>query len=298
MHTGGAVGTMTGSGATHRVLLLGGTGEARELAAVLVARGVPVISSLAGRVSSPRLPMGEVHVGGFGGAAGLAEYLRSESISAVVDATHPFAARITAHAVVATRATNPAPCPARPSPGEAWPDHSGVGEKAHIPDGEGLPDHGGVPLLVLRRPQWRAQAGDRWVRVADIFSAAVHLARYPAGARVLLTTGRQETAAFAELPQRFWLRAVEAPDGPLPEHCDIILDRGPFTLDAERELMRHMDVLVTKNSGGPMTAAKLTAAREQGTEVIMIERPPLPDGVPVVQQVAEAVDWLEERLRA
>ncbi|GAA3619866.1 cobalt-precorrin-6A reductase [Kineosporia mesophila] len=272
---------MTRSGAAHwsrRVLILGGTGEARELAAALVARGIPAISSLAGRVSSPRLPVGEVRVGGFGGAAGLAEYLRSERIFAVVDATHPFAARITANAVIATQATTPPP------------DRPSLGEILH--------DHGGVGFLVLRRPGWQARAGDRWVRVADMSSAAAHLSHYPAGARVLLTTGRQETAAFAALPQRFWLRAVEAPDGPLPERCDIILDRGPFTLDAERELLRHMDVLVTKNSGGPMTAAKLTAARERGIEVVMVERPPLPGGIPVVQQVTEAVDWLDERLGA
>ncbi|MBT0772214.1 cobalt-precorrin-6A reductase [Kineosporia sp. J2-2] len=245
--------------AQRRVLVLGGTGEGRGLASGLTAQGIAVTSSLAGRVSSPRLPEGEVRVGGFGGVEGLTEYLTAQGFSAVVDATHPFAARITANAAAACRAT-------------------------------------GTPLLVLHRPPWQPQPGDRWTSAPDIPGAAALLEATPATTRVLLTTGRQETRAFAPLPQHFWLRAVEPPDGPLPEHCRIILDRGPFTLDAERKLLHEnrIDVLVTKNSGGPMTAAKLAAAREAGVGVIMVERPPLPPGVPTVSAVESALSWLRD----
>ncbi|GAB6901720.1 cobalt-precorrin-6A reductase [Kineosporia succinea] len=235
-----------------RVLILGGTGEGRELAAALTASGVSVVSSLAGRVSSPRLPPGDVRVGGFGGVTGLRGFLVDEGISAVVDATHPFAERITANAAEAAE---------------------------------------GVPLLILSRPAWVAQPGDRWNGVPTLEAAADRVAGTDASSNIMLTTGRQETAPFAPLPQRFWLRAVETPDGPLPRRCEVILDRGPFTLDGERELLAGKDILVTKNSGGPMTAAKLTAARELGLEVVMVERPPLPEGVPVVHDVRSAVDW-------
>ncbi|GAB3239545.1 cobalt-precorrin-6A reductase [Kineosporia babensis] len=240
-----------------KVLVLGGTGEGRTLAAELVTLGLTVISSLAGRVSSPRLPAGEVRIGGFGGAAGLAEFLAREEISAVVDATHPFAAGMTANAAQACAGT--------------------------------------VPLLILRRPAWVPEPGDKWTLVPDIPSAAAILSETSPDTVVLLTTGRQETAAFAPLPQSFILRAVETPDGPLPKRCEVILDRGPFTLEGERELFasRNVQKLVTKNSGGPMTAAKLTAARERGIEVIMVERPPLPLGVPSVTGIDAARSWLE-----
>ncbi len=207
-----------------KVLILGGTGEGRLLASELMTGGLSVVSSLAGRVSSPRLPVGDLRVGGFGGAAGLAEYLRTEGIFAVVDATHPFAERITANAAAACRTTE-------------------------------------TPLLVLHRPAWHPAPGDNWTLTPDIPAAAAQIAPLPPHTNVLVTTGRQETSAFAGLPQRFIMRAVERPDGELPDHCEILLDRGPFTLEGERRLFAAKDVhkLVTKNSGGPMTAAKLTA---------------------------------------
>lgn len=245
--------------ATGTVLILGGTAEARRLATTLHEQRVDVVSSLAGRVPDPVLPRGEVRVGGFGGADGLAGYLTGRGVRAVVDATHPFAARITANAVDACART-------------------------------------GTPLVVLRRPAWRPQAGDSWLCVPDQAAAASSLTAFGHDARVFLSTGRQGVAAFRDCPQRFWLRAVGPPDdADLPSRCEVILQRGPFTLDGERRLFNstHVDVLVSKNSGGPMTAAKLTAARDLGIPVVMVERPPLPPGVRAMTGVEEAVADLQ-----
>jgi precorrin-6A/cobalt-precorrin-6A reductase len=238
-----------------RILILGGTGEARELAAALVAAGIDVVSSLAGRVRDPRLPEGPVRIGGFGGADGLAAFVRAEAITAVVDATHPFATGITASA---TRAAGQA----------------------------------GIPLLVLRRPEWDADPS--WAVVADIGAAAAAVRDW-AGDSVFLTTGRRDLAAFAgDSAHRFLVRTVDPPDGPVPARMTLLMDRGPYTVEAEHALMREHDVglLVTKNSGGPMTAAKLRAARELGVQVVMVARPPLPVGCTVVTTVAEAVGWV------
>lgn len=235
------------------VLILGGTAEARSLAALLVDR-VPVVSSLAGRVRSPSLPVGEVRIGGFGGVAGLVSYLR-EGVSCVVDATHPFAAGMSAHAAQACALT-------------------------------------GVPLVILRRPGWTESAGDRWTRVPSLARAAEALPG--TGSRVFLTTGRQDLATFAGLDLWFLVRSVDPPDPPVPQRMLSILDRGPFTVAGERELMvtHGIDVLVTKDSGGPLTAAKLTAARAQGIPVVMVDRPPLPPGVPVVGTPDAAAAWV------
>jgi precorrin-6A/cobalt-precorrin-6A reductase len=239
-----------------RLLILGGTGEARELAAALSAvPGLSVVSSLAGRVGDLRLPAGDLRVGGFGGAAGLAAWLRTERVDAVVDATHPFAARITASAIEASRSA-------------------------------------GVPLLVLRRPGWEPVPGDRWQWVDSLPEAAAALDRE----RVFLTIGRQGVASFASCDsQWFLIRCVEPPAPPLPARHEVLLDRGPFTVDGERTLLRRHEigVLVTKDSGGPMTAAKLTAARELGLPVVVVRRPPLPVSAgPVVSTVPDAVAWV------
>ena len=244
-----------------RVLVLGGTAEARRLAEELVAEGaVHVVSSLAGRVRDPHLPPGEVRVGGFGGAAALAARLREAGFAAVVDATHPFAARITAHAAEAAAAT-------------------------------------GTPLVVLRRPGWTAAPGDRWHRVPDL-DAAARVLEDPGvtrGTRVLLTVGRRGVAAFAGNRQWFLLRAVDPPDGPLPERTEVLRARGPFTVDGELRLMteHRIDVVVTKDSGGDATSAKLAAARRLGLPVVVVDRPPLPAGVAAVASVAEARARLE-----
>ncbi|WP_412752043.1 cobalt-precorrin-6A reductase [Krasilnikovia sp. M28-CT-15] len=221
------------------MLILGGTSEGRALAAACAdLSGLHVTSSLAGRTSAPLRPAGELRVGGFGGVDGLISYLRSERIGAVVDATHPFAATMSAHAVAAAA-------------------------------------RAGVPLLVLRRPGFVARPGDDWHRVPSTSAAA---GLVPAlGQRVFLTTGRQSIAAFAGVGGCWFLsRSVEPPQPPVPPRLDVVLDRGPFTVEGERALLdRHrIDVLVTKDSGG--TAPKLDAARERGIPVVMIDRPPVP----------------------
>ncbi len=244
------------------VLLLGGTAEARQLASALHGRaGLAVTSSLAGRVAVPLLPPGDVRIGGFGGVDGLRRWLRDNAVDAVVDATHPFAPAVTDHAVAATAALD-------------------------------------VPLLVLRREGWRAGPGDRWHRVPDAAAAAALLPGL--GRRVFLATGRGSLAAFAGL-DRCWflLRAVDPPPPPLPVHHHLLLDRGPFTADAERALLREhrVEVVVSRDSGGAMTAAKLVAARELGLPVVLLDRPPAP-AVPTVATVDDAVRWLVARCAA
>ncbi|GHH44449.1 cobalt-precorrin-6A reductase [Lentzea cavernae] len=227
------------------ILILGGTGEARELAS-----RVPAVSSLAGRVSAPRLPVGEVRIGGFGGVDGLVRWLRDNDVHAVVDATHPFARQITANAFEACSQV-------------------------------------GVPFLVLRRPGFTPADGWRWV------DGVAEAARDLPGERVFLTTGRQDLAEFAACPQWFLARMVEPPEPPMPHRIEVLLSRGPFTVDGELELMRsrEIDVLVTKDSGGSMTSAKLEAARQLGVPVVVVRRPPLPPAE-TVADVDAAVRWL------
>jgi precorrin-6A/cobalt-precorrin-6A reductase len=243
-----------------RILILGGTGEARELAAELVAANADVISSLAGRVQNPRLPEGAVRIGGFGGAEGLAAFLRAEGITHLVDATHPFAEGITANAALAAA-------------------------------------EAGVPRLVLRRPDWAADPA--WQSVADIRAAASVVARWP-GEGVFLTTGRRDLAAFAaDDRHRFLVRTVDPPDGPVPPRMTLILDRGPYTVAGESALIREhrIGLLVTKNSGGAMTAAKLAAARDLGVQVVVVARPPLPPGSTEAATVPKVLRWLETTRR-
>lgn len=239
-----------------KVLVLGGTGEARRLAAALDAEpGLEVVSSLAGRLREPVMPVGVSRVGGFGGPDGLAAWLGAEQVGAVVDATHPFAASITTAAVTACGRT-------------------------------------GVPLLVLRRPGWTAGPGDDWYRVPTPAAAADALAGL--GERVFLTTGRSGLAVFAGLTAHWFLiRAVDPPAPPLPARNELLLDRGPFTVEGERALFlgHRIQVLVTKDSGGPMTGAKLVVARELGLPVVVQDRPPAPDAE-TVATVDEAVAWL------
>ncbi|MFE5829979.1 cobalt-precorrin-6A reductase [Streptomyces sp. NPDC056488] len=232
------------------VLILGGTTEARALAGLLHPR-VRVTSSLAGRVARPRLPEGEVRIGGFGGADGLAAWIGEHAVDAVIDATHPFAERISFNAALATAT-------------------------AH------------VPLLALRRPGWVPEGGDDWHGVDSLMEAAAALDGL--GDRVFLTTGRMGLAAFADRPEWFLVRSVDAPEAPVPARTEVLLDRGPFTLDGERELLRRhrVDVLVTKDSGGAATAPKLTAAREAGVPVVVVRRPPVPEGVRTATTPEEA----------
>jgi len=236
------------------ILVLGGTAEARELAAALDAQDVPVTSSLAGRVANPRLPAGAVRIGGFGGREALADWLREHAVRALVDATHPFAERISASAAEAAAAA-------------------------------------GVPLLRLERPGWRERDGDDWHWVDDLDAAAAAIPGL--GERVFLTTGRQGLASFAATDAWFLVRCVDPPEPPLPQRHEILLDRGPYTLAGERALIQQhrLDVVVTKDSGGEHTVAKLDAARERGLPVIVVRRPPRPD-VPAVATTEEALAWV------
>jgi precorrin-6A/cobalt-precorrin-6A reductase len=239
---------------TGRVLVLGGTGEARQLATALVAEGVDVLSSLAGRVADPLLPPGEVRVGGFGGAEGLTAWLQEWPVTAVVDATHPFAATMTASAATAAGLT-------------------------------------GTPLLRLQRPGWTPGPGDDWRWVDSPADAALAVAGFGS---VFLTTGRQSLGAFAGLGGRCLVRSVDPPAPPLPGRTSVVLARGPFTVEEELDLMRRhaVEVVVTKDSGGSMTAAKLRAARELGLPVVLVRRPPQPPGLTAVATVDEAMAWL------
>jgi len=241
-----------------RLLLLGGTTEALTLAGRLAeAPGLEVISSLAGRTVAHRLPPGRVRVGGFGGVAGLKAFLAAESIGRVIDATHPFAATISRHAATAC---------------------------AEV----------GVPRLQVLRPAWQPGPGDRWIAVPDMAAAAAAL---PGLARTaFLAVGRQELAAFAGLKGvRLVVRMVEAPAGALPlEQSEVILARGPYGVADEAALFARygIEAVVSKNSGGDATVAKLTAARQCGLPVVMIRRPAPPPGEPV-PTIEEALSWLD-----
>jgi len=243
------------------ILVLGGTAEARELAGALDAEGVRVTSSLAGRVSRPRLPAGEVRIGGFGGPEALARWLTEHGVAAMIDATHPFAERISASAATACA-------------------------------------QAGIPLLRLQRPGWSAGPGDDWHWVANLDAAAAAISSL--GERVLLTTGRQGLPAFAGVHDAWFLvRCVEQPDPPLPPRHELLLDRGPYTVDGELALVdqHRVELVVTKDSGGAHTEAKLEAARRRGLPVIVVRRPSRPD-VPTVSTVADALAWARERAHA
>jgi precorrin-6A/cobalt-precorrin-6A reductase len=233
---------------THRILILGGTTEARQLAGKLAARA-SVTLSLAGRTESPVAQGVPVRTGGFGGADGLADYLRKEPIDLLIDATHPYAAQISANAAQAARVA-------------------------------------GVPILALRRPGWEPVEGDRWTEVITSGDAARALGLAPR--RVFLALGRQEVAAFEAAPQHHYLvRSVDAiePKLAVPD-ASYLLARGPFREAEERALLekQRIDVVVSKNSGGEATYGKIAAARALGLEVVMIQRPVLPD-VPAAESV-------------
>jgi precorrin-6A/cobalt-precorrin-6A reductase len=236
-----------------RVLLLGGTAEARALAKTLHPQ-VDIVSSLAGRVPDPALPVGPVRIGGFGGVDGLRRWLQHERVDAVVDATHPFATTITAHAA------------------EVCADLK-------------------LPHLVLARPAWDPR--DALVVASDT-QAAETISRQGYW-RVFLTTGRSGVNAFAGSDAWFLIRAVTAPDAALlPRRHELLLSRGPYHYDDELTLLREhrIDALVTKNSGGEMTRAKLDGAAALSIPVVMVQRPPLPAGVATVDSVKDAAEWV------
>jgi precorrin-6A/cobalt-precorrin-6A reductase len=248
-----------------RLLVLGGTAEAAALARAASARfgeAVEITTSLAGRTARPAPLPGHVLIGGFGGPGGLAAHLRQHGVDRLIDATHPFATRISGAARLAC--------------GEA-----------------------GVPRLLLRRPPWRRHPLDRWIEVDGMADAAAAVARV--GRRAWLTVGASEIACFsAAMKVHFLVRLVDPPHRPLPlRDCEVILGRGPFTLaDERRRIAQHaIDVLVCKASGGAATEAKLIAARDLELPVIMVRRPPDEPGE-AVETVDAALDWLAAPLHS
>lgn len=240
-------------GSAMRILVLGGTTEAAALAQGLAADGLDAVYSYAGRTAAPAGQPIPVRVGGFGGAGGLAAFMAEGGFTHLVDATHPFAAQISANAVQAAA-------------------------------------QAGVPLIALERPAWQPGPGDDWTRVPGIADAAAAL---PADPRcVFLAIGRQQLDAFAGLPHRWVLRLVDDVPAPLPGAA-VIADRGPFTVAGDRTLMqRHgVQIVVAKNAGGTGAAAKLAAARALRLPVVMVDRPAVPPR-PVTASVAEVMGWL------
>jgi precorrin-6A/cobalt-precorrin-6A reductase len=244
-----------------RILILGGTTQARRLAQRLGERAdMAVTVSLAGRTAAPAAQGAPVRIGGFGGGEGLAQYLSTERVDALIDATHPYAAIISANAAAAAAATR-------------------------------------VPLLALRRPPWAPFPGDRWIEVADAAAAVEALGEAPR--RVFVTLGKTEIGTFAQAPQHYYLvRSVEPVDPPLAvPHASYVTGRGPFTeSDDQALLVAHaIDVVVAKNSGGSATYGKIAAARMLSLPVILLRRPLLPE-VATVETVEDVVTWLDHAI--
>ncbi|MGB8703179.1 MAG: cobalt-precorrin-6A reductase [Thermosynechococcaceae cyanobacterium] len=244
-----------------RVLVLGGTSEATELVAKMAEiPQVEVILSLAGRTQNPRLSGDQTRIGGFDGAGGLTDYLRAQHIDWLIDATHAFAAQMSFHAATAATAAN-------------------------------------IPRLMLLRPAWKPVAGDRWIEVDSLAAAADRLPQL--AQRIFLTVGRQELAVFAPL-QTLWflMRMIDAPlpDASVPPGL-VLLRRGPFTWADERSLLEHhaIGAVVSKNSGGEATYAKIRAARALKLPIVMVQRPPMPAGERV-ETVSQALGWLVDQL--
>lgn len=244
-----------------RVLILGGTAEAAALTAKInQIPGVDAIASLAGRTQQPISLSKTSRIGGFGGATGLADYLREERIDFLIDATHPFAAQISFHAAKAADECN-------------------------------------IPRLMLVRPAWEALPGDNWIEVENHQAAANILPGL--AERIFLSIGRQELPAYAHLKDIWFLmRAIDppAPDVPIPPG-KLILQRGPFSLEDERSLLREYKIgaIVSKNSGGDASYAKTIAARELGLPIVMLQRPPIPEGEKVAD-IKSVIAWLDKQL--
>jgi precorrin-6A/cobalt-precorrin-6A reductase len=243
-----------------KLLILGGTGDAQRLAAAAQQiSGLTVISSLAGRTQQPVLPIGQVRTGGFGGEQGLIDYLRDHQIDLVIDATHPFARQISGNATAAVAIS-------------------------------------GLPFLIFERSAWHATPDDRWIEVPDHNTAAELLPNLVQ--RVFLTIGRQEVGLYAHLTDLWFLmRSIDPPDPTAMPPGELLLAKGPFDLAAERELLLKYNIqaIVSKNSGGSATYAKIVAARELGLPVVMVQRPPAPvaDRATILEQ---AINWIQKQL--
>ena len=244
-----------------RVLILGGTGDATALAArIAEIPKVEVITSLAGRTRQPLVTSANTRIGGFGGVAGLTDYLREQQIDGLIDATHPFAAQISFHAAAAATEV-------------------------------------GIPRLLLMRPAWERAEGDRWIEVDGHGAAVTNLPGL--AERIFLTIGRQELAVFAALKDLWFLMRMIDPPGPdaIVPPGKLLLERGPFSLENERSILQQYDIgaIVSKNSGGDATYAKIIAARELGIPVVMIQRPLIPPGDSVTA-IESALAWLKKTL--
>lgn len=241
-----------------RVLILGGTGDASQLAiAASNLPGIEIISSLAGRTRQPAAIATQARIGGFGGTEGLVAYLQDQAIALLIDATHPFAAQVSFNGATAAKIC-------------------------------------GIPHLMLIRPAWQPIEGDRWIEVDDLKAAAEILLGL--AKRVFLTIGRQELSAFAHLEDIWFLmRMIDSPtsDTPIPKG-QLLLERGPFSLANERELFKkyQIEAIVSKNSGGEATYAKIIAARELSLPVVMVKRPPVPES-DRVSDIESALKWLQ-----
>ncbi|MBR1126811.1 cobalt-precorrin-6A reductase [Bradyrhizobium iriomotense] len=243
-----------------RALILGGTADASLLAAEIARARMDAVYSYGGRTRAPADQPLPTRIGGFGGVSGLADYIRREGITHVIDATHPFAAEMSRNAVQACAET-------------------------------------GTSLIALERAPWAKAPGDNWIEVADVNAAVAALPEAPAN--VFLAIGRQHIAPFAARPQHaYTLRFVDPPEAPLPFSADVIVSRGPFTLQGELEMMRTRGIawIVARNSGGDGARAKIDAARALGLPVIMISQPKLPER-PRVESVTEVMQWLGHSTR-
>lgn len=242
-----------------KVLILGGTGDAVKLAAKLATiPEIEVISSLAGRTKKPAALVGQFRIGGFGGAEGLANYLQENSIDMLIDATHPCAGQITINGAIAANAVN-------------------------------------IPHLMLVRPQWEKVSGDNWIEVESVAAAAQAIPE--SVNRVFITSGRQQLEPFLQrshsYPETWYLmRSIDPPALELP-NSKVLLDRGPFSLEQERKLLREYQIqaIISKNSGGDATYAKIIAARELEISIIMVQRPASPEGDKVTS-IEDAIAWL------
>lgn len=243
-----------------RVLVLGGTSDAGLLAAEIARARIDAVYSYGGRTRAPADQPLPTRIGGFGGVTGLADYIRREAFTHVIDATHPFAAEMSRNAVAACTET-------------------------------------GTPLMALERAPWTKTPGDMWIDVVDVNAAVAALPEAPA--KIFLGIGRQHIAPFATKPQHaYTLRFVDPPEAPLPFAADVIVSRGPFTFDSELAMMRTRGIgwIVARNSGGDGARAKIDAARTLGLPVVMIARPKLPERQRV-ESVAEVMQWLAHSTR-
>ncbi len=243
-----------------RALILGGTADAGLLAAEIARAGLDAVYSYGGRTRTPADQPLPTRIGGFGGVSGLAEYIRREGVTHVIDATHPFAAEMSRHAAEACAQT-------------------------------------GTPLLALERAPWIKASDDTWIEVADVNAAVAALPDAPTN--LFLAIGRQHIAPFATKPQHsYTLRFVDPPEAPLPFAANVIVSRGPFTLDGELEMLRKREIawIGARNSGGDGARAKIDAARTLGLPVIMISRPALPERRRV-ESVTAVMQWLGHSAR-